>query len=238
MIRKWAIFSPLLISIIPLLISCGEKKENETDKGELVEDRIDTTDTPSGFQGMRRIKVKNPGPLNQLFNDSNYVQLEAAMRMGIDPISGLSNSYYMKRPIVKMESNQYFHIDKLTHSIPYLVPEAAALLVDIGKNFIDSLHNRGAGGYQIRVTSLLRTPESVESLRKININATDSSTHQYATTFDISYSKFHQLDPNKEIDQGDLKNLLAEVLLDLRKQGRCFVKYENQTSCFHVTVNK
>ena len=192
--------------------------------------------TREAIYGVRRIKVNNIGSLAQLFNDSNLLQLTAARRLGIDPITDLSSAYFMKRPLVKVESNQYFQIDSLRHSLPYLVPEAAVLLEDIGKNFIDSLHGRGGDSYKIKVTSLLRTPESVGRLRRVNINATDSSTHQYATTFDISYTNFYCLDEKRQINQGDLKNLLGEVLVDLRDQGRCLVKYERKTGCYHITV--
>lgn len=188
------------------------------------------------IKGVRSIKVRNLGPLGKVFNDSNLLQLQAARSLGIDPVCDLSSAYFMKRPIVKVESNSYYQIDSLRHSIPYLVPEAAILLEEIGKNFIDSLSNRGGDSYRIKVTSLLRTPETVGKLRRVNVNATDSSTHQYATTFDLSYSNFYCLDENRQINQGDLKNLLAEVLYDLRQQGRCLVKFERKTGCFHVTV--
>ena len=186
--------------------------------------------------GARRIKVRNIGPLSKVFNDSNYLQLEAARRLGIDPIQDLNSAYFMKRPIVKISDTEYYHIDTLKHSLPYLVPEAATLMKDIGKNFNDSLKNRGGRDNYIKVTSLLRTPESVGRLRRVNINATDSSTHQFGTTFDISYVKFYCPDPQYAVHEGDLKNLLAEVLLDLKNQGRCFVKYEYKTGCFHITV--
>jgi hypothetical protein len=29
---------------------------------------------------------------------------------------------------------------------------------------------------------------------------------------------------------------LAEVLNDMRKQGRCYIKYEVKQSCFHITT--
>ena len=185
---------------------------------------------------VRSIKVKNIGPLWKTFNDSNYQQLQAARNLGIEPISDLSSAYFMNRPLVKVTSNEYYHIDSLRHSLPYLVPEAANLLEDIGKNFIDSLHSRGGDSYKIKVTSLLRTPETVGRLRRVNVNATDSSTHQFATTFDISYTNFYCLDNDRQINQGDLKNLLGEVLLNLKNQGRCLVKYEHKTGCYHVTA--
>lgn len=245
----------IFISTIVLLIaSCGDSgkddKENpdlpaavtsmpsEGSKNSGTKESV-ATDLPSVTQGVvRSIRVRNLGPLGQVFNDSNYVQLAAAQQMGIEPITGLDKAYFTKRPIVKVESNQYYQIDSLKHSIPYLVPEAAALLEDIGRSFNDSLSRRGGDSYRIKVTSLLRTPESVGRLRRVNVNATDSSTHQYATTFDISYTNFYCLDENRQINQGDLKNLLGEVLYDMRQQGRCHVKFERKTGCFHVTVAK
>lgn len=184
-----------------------------------------------------RIKVNNIGRLYEVFNDSNRYQYDVAKRLGIEPITDLSKAWNTRRPIVHITSNDHYLVDSLVHSLPFLVPEAAALLDTIGRNFIDSLHSRGGDGYTIKVTSLLRTPSTVKRLRRVNVNASDSSTHQFGTTFDLSYVKFNCLNPNRTIHDGDLKNLLAEVLLDLKKQNRCLVKYERKTGCFHITVN-
>lgn len=234
---------PWLLSgmICALLFACG--KSEQGDSGRM--DNADATELEASrrgnigeVKGVRSIPVKNIGPLGRVFNDSNYVQLQMAREIGIEPIGSLSSAYFTKRPLVKVSSNQYYQIDSLRHSYPYLVPEAASLLEEIGKNFIDSLHSRGGDSYKIKVTSILRTPDTVGRLRRVNINATDSSTHQYATTFDISYTNFYCLDENRQINQGDLKNLLGEVLNDLRKQGKCLVKYEYKTGCFHITAKK
>ena len=233
-----------VIFLSALFGSCGQKSEESepTDMKEtvdgIVEEKSNAVPDNSPVYGVRNIKVNNIGPLPQVFNDSNFLQLEAAQRLGINPIEDLSSAYFINRPIVKVVSNEYYQIDSLRHSMPFLVPEAASLLEDIGKNFIDSLHSRGGDSYKIKVTSLLRTPESVGKLRRVNINATDSSTHQYATTFDISYTNFYCLDETRQISQGDLKNLLGEVLRDLREQDRCLVKFERKTGCFHVTVTR
>lgn len=233
--NKLTIFLTLFFS---LLMSCGKNSTHES--SEKISENIELKESvySSADIGIRRIKVKNLGSLGKVFNDSNYFQLQAAKEFGIDPIEDLNTAYFIKRPLVKVESNQYYQIDSLRHSLPYLVPEAAVLLEDIGKNFNDSLQKRGGDSYKIKVTSLLRTPETVGKLRRVNINATDSSTHQFATTFDISYTNFYCLDENRQIHQGDLKNLLAEVLSDLRDQGRCLVKYEYKTGCYHITVTK
>lgn len=233
----------MLLTLFFQLISCGHKSEGEdittqNNNFEEIESGTPQSRELKPVNGVRSIPVKNIGPLGQVFCDSNFLQLDAARRLGIEPISDLGSAYFMKRPIVKVSSNQYYQIDSLRHSLPYLVPEAANLLEEIGKNFIDSLYKRGGDSYKIKVTSLLRTPESVGRLRRVNANATDSSTHQYATTFDISYVNFYCLDENRQINQGDLKNLLSEVLQDLRQQGKCMVKFERKTGCFHVTVNR
>ena len=241
MIKKIALIG-ILVSLTAVL-SSGCKKEKEEKSGEtdvVSVENIDTVEESKGVlepvYGVRRIKVNNIGPLGQVFNDSNYQQLESARNLGIEPITDIASAYFIERPIVKITSGENYKIDSLTHSLPYLVPEAAALLNEIGKDFKDSLAARGGDSHLIKVTSLLRTPESVSRLRRININATDSSTHQYATTFDISYVNFYCQDSTRLIHQGDLKNLLAEVLQNLRQQGRCLVKYERKTGCFHVTV--
>lgn len=199
------------------------------------EDESPLITNPVEGNGLKRIAVRGIGSLRQVLNDSNAIQLEAARKIGIDPIEDIRGAYRTKRPIVKVTSCKEYQIDDLKHSLPYLVPEAAKLLKDIGRSFNDSLKSRGGNGYRIKVTSLLRTPQTVKSLRKINRNASDASTHQFATTFDISYTKFFKIGNDPEIHDGDLKNLLAEILNNKRQEGRCYVKFERHTSCFHIT---
>ena len=73
-------------------------------------------------------------------------------------------------------------------------------------------------------------------MKRVNRNATHASAHQYGTTFDISYLKFICDSAGVNRTQEDLKNLLAEILHQLRKEGRCYVKHERKQSCFHITV--
>lgn len=223
--------------------SSGEEPQNLTE--EAVADTVDSE--ADGYSDeaeteikdekpVQRIRTRNLGRLREVFNDSNYRQLVYAQSLGIAPIRSLSAAYHTRRPIVHVKSNRDYTVDTLTHSLPYLVPEAERLLRDIGRNFQDSLKKRGDARYRVRATSLLRTPATVKRLRRVNINATDSSTHQFGTTFDLSYHRFHNLNPAVEVSTEDLKNVLAEVLYDLREQGRCLVKFERKTGCFHVTV--
>ena len=176
------------------------------------------------------------GNLGRVFNDSNYKHIEAAEAIGIKPIESLSGAWHAGRPLLRLESCREYFIDELTHSLPYLVPEAERLLRDIGEAFIDSLNSRGGGSYRIKVTSVLRTEESVSRLRRVNRNASSTSAHIYGTTFDISYSKFICDSVTVPRTQEDMKNLLGEVMKDMRDRGRCHVKYERKQGCFHVTA--
>lgn len=176
------------------------------------------------------------GRLADVFNDSNKYQYAAGERIGIRPIRSLADAYYLRRPLVEISSNQWYDLDTLTHSMPYLVPEAAKLLEDIGRNFADSLARRNASEHKFRVTSVLRTAHSVKRLRRVNRNATDSSTHQLGTTFDISYAKFNYNGTGRQLSDEEMKYILAEVLYDLRAQHRCMVKFERKSPCFHITA--
>ncbi|MBD5294798.1 MAG: hypothetical protein HDS25_00555 [Bacteroides sp.] len=184
----------------------------------------------------RVVTGRNLGNLAELFNDSNHFQLLHAERLGIDPITDLRSYYHTKRPLVRIETNEDFMVEELTHSYPYLIPEADRLLHDIGRAFRDSVKSRRGGDYRMVVTSLLRTPVTVKKLRRVNRNATEQSTHQYATTFDIAYNKFNAVSGPDDANYGDLKLILAEVIRDLHAEGRCMVKYERKSPCFHITV--
>lgn len=176
------------------------------------------------------------GRLNELFNDSNKYQYAVGEKIGIKPIRNLADAYFTRRPLVKIKTSRYYTIEELTHSMPYLVPEAAALLETIGKNFEDSLRSKNMSGHKFRVTSMLRSAQSVKRLRRVNRNATDSSTHQLGTTFDISYSRFDHDGVSPRVSDAELKYVLAEVLRDLRVADKCMVKYEVKSPCFHITA--
>ena len=63
----------------------------------------------------------------------------------------------------------------------------------------------------------------------------------YATTFDITYARYDKIMFRKfrwceSVDKDTLKYVLGEVLRDLRKQNKCYVKYEVKQRCFHITT--
>lgn len=229
--------SVVLAEILASIDTAVSRSGPEADS--LIEQAIATEENMSSIgrnSGARRIPVRSLGRLADVFNDSNHFQLAHAERMGIAPITDFRSLYHTRRPLVKVETNKDFRVDELTHSLPFLVPEAASLLHDIGRAFHDSVAARKGGDYRIIVTSVLRTPTSVRKLTRVNRNAVSRSTHQYATTFDITYTRFEPLGPSDPTSQEDLKNVLAEVLHNLRSEGRCLIKYERKSPCFHITV--
>lgn len=243
--RKILTFIIAVFAVVAISCDSGvEQLRNENVARILAE----TDDMPSPYDlhfdsmpddGCIKMKINGVGgTLGRVFNDSNYLHYAAAEDIGITPIYNIAELRRLRRPLVKIASCREYYVDELTHSYPYLVPEAADLLKEIGARFNDSLSARGGGSYRLKITSVLRTPATVNKLRRVNRNATDSSAHQFATTFDISYAKFicDSLTVNRT--QEDLKNLLGEVLLAVRGEGKCYVKYERKQGCFHITARK
>lgn len=174
------------------------------------------------------------------FPDDNDTQLSAAKAIGIKPFKKTEDIVNIKQ-LKQIESNEHFTIEDLTHSVPYVVPQAAKLIDDIGVNFLDSLANKGLNPYRIIITSITRSQEQQKQLSKSNINATENSTHCYGTTFDISWKRFGQVAdkdgrPMQEVGADTLKMVLSEVLRDVRLAKRCYIKYERKQGCFHITT--
>ncbi len=223
-----------------VMFSCGDNLSQEVDETVLRDNNVAFNRYTIHFDSMppggRRLRTYFKGIYGREFKDLNDVHLNSAMSIGIEPISDIFSVWKIDKPIEKIETCREYYVEELTHSLPYLVSDAATLLREIGQRFNDTLNVRGGGYYRIKVTSVLRTPASIKRLRRRNRNATKSSAHQYGTTFDISYRKFICDSVNIPRTQEDLKGLLAEILQDLKEEGRCYVKHERRQGCFHITT--
>lgn len=168
------------------------------------------------------------------FPDSQSVQIVAAERWGVRPVQNREDAEKRKKELVYIGESPYWHVDRLSSSIPYLVPRAALLLQDIGQAFYDSLYVKGVPLQQLIVTSVLRSKDDVARLQRHNQNATERSCHLFGTTFDICYNRYHPIE--RPVRDDTLKWVLSEVLRDKRDEGRCYIKYEVKQGCFHMTV--
>lgn len=238
------IFSIIVVSWCLFISACSSSKSHEEAVRTGIADLDLDIDTVEQYnhplaempEPTVSLRTRSVGNMGKTFNDSNYIHWADAEKIGIQPLSDTRSHWRLQRPLVKIVSCKDFYVEKLSHSQPYLVPEAAAMLHEIGRRFNDSLQSRGGGDYRIRVTSVLRTPESVGKLRRNNKNAIDSSVHQLGTTVDISYARFAADSDRIPRSSADLKALLAEVLLAMRSEGKCWVKHESKQPCFHITA--
>ncbi|MBR6287513.1 MAG: hypothetical protein IKR18_11130 [Bacteroidaceae bacterium] len=186
-------------------------------------------------------KIYSVCSYDKAFPDLNDTQLIAARKNGIKPLATRSMADDAKSGLVYIGSSPYFDVDKMRSSIPFLVPKASRLLTDIAVAFQDSLALKHIPLHKLIVTSALRTNEDVEKLRRHNGNAVPESCHRYATTVDITYLNYNVVeDPDgpsrRKVSNDTLLYVLSEVLNDMRKANRCFVKHERKQSCYHITV--
>ena len=189
---------------------------------------------------LRKSRIFSVPGYERCFPDQNDVQLVAAQQWGVKPVADSAEASKSKKLLVYVGANPYFYVDRLRNSIPYLVPRAAVLLQDIGRNFYDSLQVKGIPLHKIIVTSIMRSKKDVAALRKKNRNATENSCHLYGTTFDVCYNRYKTVqapgEHRREVRNDTLKYVLAEVMRDMRERNRCYIKYEVHQGCWHITV--
>lgn len=217
------------------------KKQSPLEKTTCQNSEQNTSGASADFLEFKPHKIYSVSSFENCFPDQNDIQLVAAQKNGVKPVKDRAEAEKRKDELVYVGSNPYFFIDKAKTSIPYLVPSASVLLQDIGRVFFDSLQVKGIPLHKIIVTSVLRTQYDVAKLTKRNANAKQNSCHQYATTFDICYNRYKNIEdpegPERRMVTNDtLKWVLSEVLNDIRKNERCYIKYEKKQSCYHITV--
>ena len=225
----------------------GNDAQQEVDADKMCTVTPDTAQTgkPSIFFDKEGKQVKHRifsvPHFGNTFPDQQDVQIVAANKYGVSPVQNRDEAEHSKGKLVYVGSNPFFYVDKLNNSIPYLVPRASVLLQDIGRAYFDSLQIKGIPLHKIIVTSILRTKDDVAKLRTRNGNATENSCHLYGTTFDVCYNRYKTVqtvkEPRRQVRNDSLKWVLSEVLRDFREKNRCYVKYEVNQGCFHITVN-
>lgn len=191
----------------------------------------------------KRHRIRGVRSYSACFPDVQDVQIMAAQRHGIRPVRDRTEAEELVKSyeLVNICHSPFYVVDDLTHSIPYLVPKAQELLNTICLNFLDSCQVKGLPPHLPIITSVLRTTDDVSRLQRGNQNATTNSCHCYGTTVDIAYNRFLPVTGTYYSNAAllrwnePMKQVLAEVLYDLRMQNKCYVKYERKQGCFHLT---
>lgn len=201
--------------------------------------KAETVETDHSESLVKIRKMRFTGNYNKEFNDLHELHIVAAVKNGITPMETKDDTLARIDELVRLpDAMELYKTYELTHSVPFLVPDAAQLFMDISNNFRDSLYSKDLPLYRLYLTSVTRSDNDVAGLTKRNINASDNSAHRYGTTFDISWKRFEQVDDDSTriLPPERLKLVLAQVLFDLKNQERCYVKHERKQACFHITV--
>jgi hypothetical protein len=137
--------------------------------------------------------------------------------------------------LVRGKSNGKYEIDRLSFSIPYLTGDSKELLNEIARRYREKTSLKGLKRAKFIVTSMTRKKDYLRKLLKNNSNASVNSPHLYGNAFDITYKRFdaHKLTLTN-CDIKFMKEALAEVIWQLRKEKRCWATYETSQNCFHV----
>jgi hypothetical protein len=170
-------------------------------------------------------------------NDRLLDYVSAAKQSGIVPCKTddeIKNRVVAGK-LVKVRRGKNYIVDRLNHSSPYLTPDSKKLLEEIAGRFREKTTGKGLYSTRIIVTSMTRKSGNIKKLRRNNSNASVNSPHQYGNAFDITYKRFIV---NKmsmtNCDHKFMKEALAEVILQLKKEGKCWATYERNQNCFHV----
>jgi hypothetical protein len=197
---------------------------------------------------------------------NNAAQLQRARALGVRAGSAAEHEAAVRAGrLVRLEdSTEYWIVRKLTHSEPYVTPDARALLLEIGRRFHARLDAMGVPRYRMEVTSLLRTAASQAELRRVNPNAAlGESTHEYGTTIDVAYASYgapaylgfdvgsagtEWLTPQLQRIAGalletvaarnalELRAILGLVMIDVQNDGLAMVTLERLQPVYHFTL--
>ncbi|MBW3553000.1 MAG: hypothetical protein KY466_05805 [Gemmatimonadetes bacterium] len=123
----------------------------------------------------------------------NAAHLASARQLGV----AVRDSAHVARlaaagDLVRLQdSTTYWVVRELEHSLPYVTPDARAMLEELGRRFHQRLDSLGIPRYRFEISSVLRTAALQADLRRGNSNASrGTSSHQFGTTVDVAYNLF------------------------------------------------
>jgi hypothetical protein len=173
----------------------------------------------------------------QELNDKVRHYLEASYLNGTRVLLRSRKDIYhllKTKKIVLIQENEYYRLDTMYYSYPFLTTKSKRLLDTIGEIFQRKLENTGLECTRFTVTSMLRTTNSIARLRKWNRNSIKNSPHLHGTSFDISYKTFFGSRELTNSECSYLGDALAKTIWELRRDKKCWATYETWQTCFHV----
>ena len=186
-----------------------------------------------------------------LRRDVNRTQVATAQSLGVRAYADAQIRQLVRqgRLVALGDSTPHWVLRKMDHSVPYVTPDARALLVQVGRRFHARLDSLGIPRYRMKVTSALRTGSTQSELRKINSYASQTaSAHEFGTTMDVSHERFAvptgagiRTDTLEELGKEHAKVLQGELgrtLIELRARELLHVMIEDRQPVYHFTVRQ
>lgn len=140
--------------------------------------------------------------------------------------------------LVGVEANRGYILDTFYFSYAVLTPESKALLDTIGIRFETAMQKTPFKGTKLIATSMTRTLYTVSKLVKKNKTAVNKSPHLNGNSFDFSFSRFSSPRILNKCELTYVQESISKILLELKKQQRCWVTFERWEECLHVVVRK
>ena len=192
--------------------------------------------------------------------------LDWADSLGVPPVSSEAalTRHLAAGRLVPLVDNEYYVVQVLTHSKPFVTPRLRDALDEAGQRFQERLAARGLPPYRLTISSALRTADLQRDLGRRNRNAAAGrSSHEYGASADIVIFRYaHGPTPQDSIrlDAADPHRLRAQrllgdalddigranwdhlwgeltrVMIEMQEERKLVVLLEAEQPVFHVTA--
>ena len=168
---------------------------------------------------------------NVLFTDGIYAHEVAYKRERINIQKNGQGLLKLesKGILERIHTNEFYVVRDMDFSDPLLMAKAVNLLTKLSKIYKGMIDELELRYIPFEITSATRTLESVQRLKKDNVNAIKNSAHLKGKTFDVSYINF--------ADYPEQRVLFIKALKLLKDEKQCYVKFEVAQKCFHITAH-
>ncbi len=172
-----------------LLVGTGAWLGVQTSRGaDETAARIDAQ-ADTSEEALRRVPLLAPDELADLRRSLNDRHVALAESLGLSDSLG-------RTALVRVDTLRGVRALDGEHSDPLLTPAGVAALAVIADSLGAATRRAGVPPVRPIATSLLRTAASQAALRRVNANAAaGTSSHEFGTTFDLSYRRFEAVPP-------------------------------------------
>ena len=123
----------------------------------------------------------------------NATHVREAEEHGITPVIRRNRLLRVAREagLVRIESTPRYRVLDATYSVPLGTHGVRRALDSLSARFWADLAARDLPGFRFTISSMLRSAEDQAALQGINVNAASGrSSHEFGTTFDLTYRRF------------------------------------------------